>query len=159
MIRTGRVGRIMRVSITDRGRNVLRQANQGEISSLFDLIPTKDIQTKSGVSKREPEPVAREPRQPREPRADGQPRVGNNAVGRTGTKATEAYNKYVEMTRTNNDTQPTRAQFIAILREPPFNMTPAGASTYQYNIKTKYQQQQGNLGESFTFKEWLMAIL
>lgn len=144
------------VSITNKGSALLRQVVQGEISSLFDIIPTKDIQSKSGVSKHEPEPTQRAVR---EPRPEGQPRPGNNAVGRTGTKATEAYNKYVEMTRANNGTQPTRAQFIAILREPPFNMTPAGASTYQYNIKTKYQQQQGNLGESFTFKEWLMAIL
>lgn len=144
------------VSITEKGAQTLRRAQLGEITSLFDIIPTKNIEFKSGVSKHEPEPTQRAVR---EPRPEGQPRPGNNAVGRTGTKATEAYNKYVEMTRANNGTQPTRAQFIAILREPPFNMTPAGASTYQYNIKTKYQQQQGNLGESFSFKEWLMAIL
>ena len=39
---------------------------------------------------------------------------------------------------TDNDRIPTRSEFIATLRADPYNMSPAGAQTYYYNVKKKY---------------------
>lgn len=106
------------------------------------------------------------PRPTREPRVQQDPNLPQADRGeRTrvpmeggGNKATLAMARFREMTADNGGNIPARGAFIAILQQPPFNMTPAGASTYQYNIKTKYAREQGQIGESFTFKEFLLYI-
>ncbi|MGZ8924325.1 MAG: PcfJ domain-containing protein [Nitrososphaeraceae archaeon] len=76
-----------------------------------------------------------------------------------GSKTQRIYNLFVRMTDDNDGNMPSRGDFMRIIMEPPYNMTKAGASTYHYNMKTKYLQQHGQLGESFTFKEWLIAMV
>jgi hypothetical protein len=81
-----------------------------------------------------------------------------NVGGREGTKAQMAVARFREMAQANNGTPPARGEFIAVLRQPPFDMTPAGASTYYHNIKVKYAQEQGQVGETFSFKDFLMIV-
>jgi hypothetical protein len=141
---------------TDKGREVARRLRAGESVPMFDLV-TQSAQLKGGNEPDpEPEVAAPVPRQQREPGAA--PTRAPAGANRAGSKAQQIYALYSQMTADNDGVQPTRAAFIALIRQPPFNMTPAGASTYQYNMRTKYLQQHGQLGETFTFKEWLVAM-
>lgn len=56
---------------------------------------------------------------------------------RTGSKAQQAYDTFVEYTNTNKRI-PSSKEFMAILQQEPYNMTAAGARTYYANIKKKY---------------------
>jgi hypothetical protein len=144
------------LSPTAKGREVARMLRNGEDVPMFDLV-TQTSKLKGGNDP-DPEPeVVPTPKPQKEPGAA--PVHAPVGTHRNGTKAQQIYNLYSQMTADNNGVQPTRAAFIALIKQPPFNMTPAGASTYQYNMKTKYQQQHGQLGETFTFKEWLIAML
>ena len=67
--------------------------------------------------------------------------------------------RFRELAAANNGTMPTRSEFIALLLQPPFNMTPAGASTYQYNVKAKYLRDRGDINEHFTFIDFLTYIV
>jgi DNA-binding MarR family transcriptional regulator len=61
----------------------------------------------------------------------------STAQPRTGTKAAQALALFQQLA-TDNDRIPTRAEFMALMREPPYSMGNAGASTYYANTKKKY---------------------
>jgi hypothetical protein len=75
-----------------------------------------------------------------------------------GSKADQALALFTQMAANNGGTIPGRSEFITKLMAPPFNMTKAGASTYQYNIKAKYLKQQGTIPEGVTFKQFLTLM-
>ena len=156
------------LSPTEKGNRVAERLRQNETVSMFDLSTARDLNVVGGnTPDAAPAPAPRQPREPREPaapRAAGEPGVRRERVRgvqdeQGGTKSERIYNLFVQLTNDAGGTMPTRGDFIALIMEPPYNMTRAGASTYQYNAKTRYQQEHGVLGETFTFKEWLMAML
>jgi hypothetical protein len=125
------------------GINALRTLDGGNNVNMYELVQAAEV---AAVDR----PVA----VPAAPRAQGVANVG----GREGTKAQMAVARFREMAQANNGTPPARGEFIAVLRQPPFDMTPAGASTYYHNIKVKYAQEQGQVGETFSFKDFLMIV-
>jgi hypothetical protein len=152
------------VTTTTKGKEVATRIRRGESVPMFSLITQQAQVTGGNDYEPEPTPVPT----PRPQAAPGEPRAVRvpgaaaaspyNHGARAGSKAQQIYDLFRQMTDDNNGTMPTRGAFIQLIMQPPFNMTPAGASTYQYNMKTKYLQQHGQLGETFTFKEWLIAI-
>lgn len=150
------------VNATEKGKEVARRVRRGESVPMFSLI-TQESQVRGGndpdpipVPTPRPQATPGEPRAARVPGAAVAPHYNHGA--RVGSKAQQIYDLFCQLTDDNNGTMPGRGEFIRLIQQPPFNMTPAGAGTYHYNMKTKYLQQHGQLGETFTFKEWLIAI-
>jgi len=148
---------------TEKGKEVVKKLRDGESVPMFDLI-TKQAQIRGGAEPEpepEPAPIQRPEPVQRAERVPGGARPNYAVVGqhREGSKAQQIYDLFVQQTQDNDGTMPARGAFIRLIMQPPFNMTAAGAGTYYYNVKTKYLQRQGQLGETFTFKEWLIAIM
>lgn len=148
---------------TEKGRAVARRLLAGEEIPMLSLTSGGDENIVGGNEPIKPEAPAPRPVRTPTPAAGGEApvRAARGGEGRQQgrNKAQEIYDLFVQMTNDNNGTMPARGAFIAAIQQPPYNMTPAGASTYAYNVKTKYLQQHGQLGETFTFREWLLAML
>lgn len=142
------------LKLTEKGRTALRDIESKTIKSEYQLfnVVAGETTRKEAEPEPAPEPAADGGNAPAAPR-ERAARAPREAGGET--KAGRAMSRFREMAQANGGNIPSRADFIAVLRGEPFNMTPAGASTYYHNIKVKYAQAQGQLGESFTFKEYL----
>lgn len=141
-------------TITQKGREIARRLRNDEEVSWMEFgtaAPLSDEYQRPA----EPAPAERAPREPRPAgeRAPRQPMEGG------GSKADMALARFREMTQENNGEMPSRSAFIAVLTQPPFNMTPAGASTYQYNTKAKYMRERGEVNEHLTFIDFLTYIV
>ncbi len=141
-------------TITQKGREVARRLRNGEEVYWTEFGETAPL---SDEYQRPAEPAPAE-RAPREARPAGE-RPARAPMEGGGSKADMALQRFRELTDANDGTMPTRSEFIALLQQPPFNMTPAGASTYQYNVKAKYLRAQGELNEHFTFIDFLTQVL
>jgi hypothetical protein len=147
-------GEVLYIGPTEKGKLLWSKIESGEITSKYQIFGSLNAE----ASRKEippPEPTPAAPEGEDEPAAPRQ-RAPREAGGES--KAGRALAKFREMATANGGTIPVRSAFIAILRQEPFNMTPAGASTYYHNIKVKYAQEQGQLGEHFTFMEYLMVF-
>lgn len=145
-------------AITQKGREVARRLRNDEEVSWMEFGTTAQL-SDDYQRPAEPAPTERAPRAERpagEARAERAPRAPMEGGG---SKADRAMQLFRQMTDDNNGTMPTRSAFIAALQQPPFNMTPAGASTYQYNVKAKYMRERGDLNEHFTFIDFLTQVL
>lgn len=146
-------------SITQKGTEVARRLRNSEEVSWTEFGEPAELSSEY----QRPEEPAPAVRAPREARPAGERPAGERAARAPmeggGTKADLALQRFRELTDANDGTMPTRSEFIALLQQPPFNMTPAGASTYQYNVKAKYLRAQGELNEHFTFIDFLTQIL
>lgn len=145
-------------AITQKGREVARRLRNNEEVSWTEFGSTAQLSDEY-QRPAEPAPTERVPRVERpagEARAERAPRAPMEGGG---SKADRAMQLFRQMTDDNNGTMPTRSAFIAALQQPPFNMTPAGASTYQYNVKAKYMRERGDLNEHFTFIDFLTQVL
>ena len=141
-------------AITQKGREVARRMRNGEEVSWTEFGNTAQL---SDEYQRPAEPAPAE-RAPRAERPAGE-RPARAPMEGGGSKADLALQRFRELTDANDGTMPTRSEFIALLQQPPFNMTPAGASTYQYNVKAKYMRERGELNEHFTFIDFLTQVL
>ena len=141
------------VNLTPAGLQIVRQIEAGQIKSeyqVFGGMPATASQ--KAAEPPTPEP-ATSPENREAPQAAPVARAPREAGGES--KAARAMARFREMAAANGGQIPSRADFIAVLRQEPFNMSPAGASTYYHNIKVKYAQAAGQLGEAFTFKEYI----
>ena len=76
------------------------------------------------------------------------------STARTGSKAAQALEKFEEFVA-DNDRIPRRGEFIETLTDAPFNMSRAGAQTYYYTTKAKYnKKQEESTDESY---DWLLS--
>lgn len=148
------------LTLTARGEQAAAKLNRGETINLGAYASVAGLHPDY---KRPPEPepevrvqrVQRVQREPREPGA----RVPQQRAEGGGSKADLALARFRQMTQANNGEMPSRSAFIDILTQPPFNMTPAGASTYHYNTKVRYMKERGDINENFSFIEFLTQIL
>lgn len=151
------------VNLTPAGVRIVQQIESGQIKSEYQVFGGMQ----ATVSQKAPEPTpAPEPEvtaptedrtAPRGAASARTPRAPREAGGES--KAARAMARFREMAAANGGQIPSRADFIAVLRQEPFNMTPAGASTYYHNIKVKHAQAAGQLGETFTFKEYITLFV
>lgn len=148
-------GDVERASITPIGRGVARRLRNKEDVYWTEFSTTAPL-SDDYQRPAEPTPTERVPREPRVPVGERQPRASMEGGG---SKADRALQLFRQLTDDNDGTMPTRSSFIAALQQPPFNMTTAGASTYQYNVKVKYMRERGELNEHFTFIDFLTQVL
>jgi hypothetical protein len=143
-------------TLTSMGRTVADRLKLGQDVPWSSLTPGPAELSDEYARPAEQVAPVRAPRpeggQPAGQRAQRQPMEGG------GSKADLALQRFREMTTANNGEMPTRSAFIAVLTQAPFNMTPAGASTYQYNTKAKYLRDRGDINEHFTFIDFLTYI-
>lgn len=142
-----RLGTASFMDITQAGREMLQRAQSKDRVSILPvkvLAPAEDFVVPEKQARVTAEPAGEA--RPRTPRAPG-----------TESKADMALARYREMTAANNGTQPSRAEFIRILTADPFNMSAAGAATYQYTTKQKYLRSIGQVAETMTFMDFLLG--
>lgn len=134
------------MSITPKGREVLAQLDAAGTKGInvYDLTPPAELKDEKAAAQAAPAPA---------PAARAEPVA---RVAGVHTKSSMAMDKFRELAAGGD--LPPRSQFIGILQAPPFNMSAAGASTYYHNIRVKYAQEQGQLGEHFTLIEYLMLF-
>lgn len=141
-------------AITQKGREIARRLRNKEEVSWTEF---GDVAQLSDTYQRPTEPAPAE-RAQRAERPAGE-RAARVPMEGGGSKADMALQRFRQLTDDNNGEMPSRSAFIALLQQPPFNMTPAGASTYQYNVKAKYLRERGDLNEHFTFIDFLTQVL
>lgn len=142
LINKERRGRRIDLSISEDGKDVLAQLEQGnEVNSV-------QFAGRARMPKDWVKPTRRAP----PPKKKTKHKVSTSAP-RAGTKASLALAKFTEMTDANGR-QPTRGEFIAVLTRAPFNMSKTGAQTYYYTTKAKYGKQQGTI----TNEEYAMLL-
>ena len=127
-------------SLTPRGQQVRRTLSAGGTVDFLDLMAARPVQ--AGWEKPEPAPLP-EPERPAAAPAGApgeQPARVPRAV-RGGTKSEQALQWFTDFT-TDNGRIPRRSEFIQQMQQDPFNMGAAGAQTYYYNTKKKYDAQQ-----------------
>ena len=143
------------MTLTQKGQDIARRLAGGENISWSSITPDAAPLSDEYSHPEAPPPEERQVAQPRE----AGERAPRTRLAGGGTKSEMALQKFRDLTDENDGTMPTRAEFIALLLQPPFNMTSAGASTYQYNTKAKYLRERGDLNEHFTFKDFLLYIV
>ena len=113
---------------TEKGKRYAASIQRHGTAGHWDAVEHTELKKDYVVpdKKEKPQPVVR-------PATGG----GGGAAPRTGTKAHQALALFQQMT-TDNDRIPTRAEFMALMREAPYGMGKAGASTYYANTKKKY---------------------
>ncbi len=79
----------------------------------------------------------RKQRAPRTPGTPGATSSVSSSTPRAGSKADQALSLFRQHV-TDNDEIPSRRDFMSLLQAEPFNMSPAGSSTYYANTKKKY---------------------
>lgn len=144
------------VNLTPAGLRIAQQIEAGQIKSeyqVFGGMPATASQKAAEPPTPEPAAAPENREAPRAAPTAPVARAPREAGGES--KAARAMARFREMAAANGGQIPSRADFIAVLRQEPFNMSPAGASTYYHNIKVKYAQAAGQLGETFTFKEYI----
>jgi hypothetical protein len=114
----------------------------GETVNLAEFTPGMPLDPEFEVPERQ-EPAAR-------PTATAAP----TGAPREGTKAQMAVARFREMLAANNNVPPSRQEFMRVLQQAPFNMSPAAAQTYYYNTKKRVAQM---VGESTELGKLLLA--
>ena len=116
-----------KLKITPEGKRIFQRMRDGEpavyMSSMISPAPVTD---EFKIEKKEKPAVP----------AGGAPGAAP-ATAREGTKADMAVTRFREMMAANNNTPPSRQEFMRAMAAAPFNMSPAGAQTYYYNTKQR----------------------
>lgn len=145
------VGTSTFMNITAAGREILSKLKTRTRES---FLPVKVLAPAEGFVV--PEKQARTTPAPAEGGEETRPRVRTPRAPGAESKADMALARYREMTTANNGQQPSRAEFIRILMADPFNMSAAGAATYQYTTKQKYLRSIGQVAEAMSFISFLL---
>lgn len=142
--RTPRGGGV-RITVNDNGKKALNNPSKwfNEVHSSAAIEDSFSIPKEEPNKQKPEEKAARTKKQPKT---------------ESTNKATQALNKFEEMTDDNDGKMPGRKEFMNVLQSEPFNMSKAGAQTYYYNTKMKYMKANDMLPESFTFS-WFVEFL
>lgn len=137
------------ISITELGQQILSRLEEGQSVNLSNLAKPKDL-----------DPSWQAPEAPLKPKPKAEPQQRGTKTGRANknSKSQQALDKFMAMTDEKKGDIPTRAEFMKVLQDAPFNMTRSGAQTYYYTTKAKYQKQQKRMSESNEL-EWARAQL
>ena len=132
-----RVGSSTRITISDAGEKAVRTLDRDGTETPFtDLVKPKTIAPDFKMpEKKAPEPTRRRDA----PTPAAAPRATRATRGGGATKSQQALDRFNEITNETGN-MPTRGEFIALLRDEPFNMSAAGAQTYYYNTKKKAER-------------------
>lgn len=133
-------GHYKRVYITPEGQEALAQIRRGEPVNLIDKFDA--VSPREGWSAPERQQPQKKERTERTGRA---PRVARTTGGTSkADMALGWFNAFAD----DKGRIPRRSEFIQQMQQEPFNMSAAGAQTYYYNTKKKYERQGGQQNES-----------